>query len=155
MRRKRGRPPTFNLQTRKYFARLIAKHGVDGACQASKTPVSRGTMSKVAREFGIRLQIGRRPLATSQVPRPRLTDLQKVQLRRILLSGPLASGYHSDRWSCRRIIDVIHEAFSVKCHPIHVKWLLTKLGFHVLERSVMTVRIDVPIRRSSVSKRAA
>jgi transposase len=155
MSRKRGRPPTFNLRTRKYFARLIEKHGVHGACQASKRPVSPGTMSKVAKEFGIRLQTGRRPFATSQTPRPKFTDLQQEQLRQILLNGPLASGYSSDRWTCRRITDVIHKSFSVKCHAVHLKWLLTKLGFHVLERSVMTVRIDAAIRPPFVAERAA
>lgn len=148
MAEKRGRSHKFDLQTRRYFAQLIEKHGVLGACHASEIPVSSGTMSRIAKEFGIRLKPGRRPLLAFVAPRPRLSSLQKAQLRRTLLSGPLASGYHTDRWTRRRIIDVLDQSFSVKCHPVHLDWLLSNIGYRFSEKSDGTIHIESSVRPS-------
>ena len=148
MGKKRGRPPTFDVLTRKYFASLIERHGLRGACEASKIPVSPATMAKVVKEFGIRLLAGRRPSDPCQVPRQKLSKVQQEQLAEILALGPLAAGYRTDRWTCRRIADVIQKTFQVKCHPIHLKPMLRKLGLSLVERPAITLRVRKDLKPS-------
>jgi len=62
-KKKPGRPPTFTRRDRQYFADLIRLHGARKAHEISKKPVSVHTLLKVAREFEIELQKGRRPMA--------------------------------------------------------------------------------------------
>jgi len=66
MRRKRkpGRRLTFRRPVRRELAELIREHGARGAQELSSTPISLGTLLKIAKEFGITLQRGRRPRAT-------------------------------------------------------------------------------------------
>jgi transposase len=47
---------------------------------------------------------------------PFLTARQKQQLVSLLEKGPLASGYHTDRWTCHRVADVIERQFDVTYH---------------------------------------
>jgi transposase len=138
--KKRGRPTTFSPRTRKYFARLIGQHGVSGACRNSAIPVSRATLLKVAKEFDIRLRVGRRHAVDNQISPPKFTAFQKVQIEQILARGPIASGYRSDRWTCRRITEVVRRSFGLECHAIHLKQILSKLGIRVVECSVITLR---------------
>jgi transposase len=145
MKSDRGRLPTFDPRTRKYFARLIGKHGLRGAAVASKVPVSVATLAKVANEFGIQLKAGRRRLDESPVSKPKLTELQVQQLQHILARGAVASGYRSDHWTGRRISEVVHKLFAVKCHATHLKPILSNLGFQLVERSVITIRRDTSV----------
>lgn len=139
MSNKRGRPATFSRQTRKYFARLIERYGVREACEVSKISVSPPTLKHIAKEFGIRLQAGRRPADASHVPKPKLSELQIAQLEQILACGPVAAGYRSGEWTCRRITDVVRKSLGVKCHPVHLNNVLNKLGFQVVERRVFVL----------------
>ena len=58
---KRGRPLTFELQTRKMLAALIRQHGASRAQECAPISVSVATLLKIAREDGIKLKKGRRP----------------------------------------------------------------------------------------------
>lgn len=60
-RAKRGRPPTFESETRKTLADVIRQHGARGAREFALVPVSIATLLKIAREHGIILKSGRRP----------------------------------------------------------------------------------------------
>jgi len=60
---------------------------------------------------------------------PRLNRNQKRQLERILLRGPLASGYSTDLWTCPRVAEVIRRRFGVKYHAAHVWRLLQSLNW--------------------------
>ncbi len=60
-KRRRGRPPTFLPIHRKHMAKLIRKHGIAGAQRLATFPICDGTLSKIARDFGIVLPKGRRP----------------------------------------------------------------------------------------------
>lgn len=59
--RKRGRPLTFKYPQRCILAELIRLHGVRGAQDVAPTPISVGTLVKIAQEFKIELKHGRRP----------------------------------------------------------------------------------------------
>ena len=144
---KRGRPATFDLRTRKYFARLIQRHGVRGTREVSKVPVSQHTLTKVAREFDIQLLAGRRPSDPALLPNPKLNNLQKARLEQILSRGPIAAGYRADRWSYRRITDLVHKLFGIKCHAIHLQGLLKGLSPHLNERRVLQMRFGKSVRQ--------
>jgi transposase len=65
-------------------------------------------------------------------PPPRtskLTGVQKSQLVKILLRGPLACGYPTDLWTCRRVAEVVQKRFGVSYHPDHLGRILHDLGF--------------------------
>ena len=149
MSKVRGRPATFDLRARKHFARLIQQHGVRGARAVSKIPVSQHTLTKIAREFGISLPAGRRPSDPSSIPRPRFSIAQKARLGEVLSRGATAVGYRSDQWTGRRITDVIHRTFGIKCHPVHLKGLLRKFGFRFVERQVLQMHAGESIARIS------
>lgn len=57
----RGRPRTFTQPDREYLAALIQEHGIRGARRISRISVCQQTLSKIAREFRIPLQPGKRP----------------------------------------------------------------------------------------------
>lgn len=59
-KRRRGRPPTFSVEDRQFFAELIRQYGIRGTLRLIETPVSSPTLSSIAREFGIPLRRGRR-----------------------------------------------------------------------------------------------
>ena len=60
-RGKRGRPPTFEPETRETLADLIRQHGARRAREHAPVSVSVATLLKIAREHGITLKKGRRP----------------------------------------------------------------------------------------------
>lgn len=59
----------------------------------------------------------------------KLSDDQKAQLVEILVAGPLASGYPTDLWTCRRVAEVVQRTFGVSYHPDHLGRILHSLGF--------------------------
>ena len=60
---------------------------------------------------------------------PRLSIRQKEKLKKVLLKGPVAAGYHTDLWTCRRVAEVIEKVFGVSYHPDHVWYILRSLGW--------------------------
>lgn len=61
----------------------------------------------------------------------RLTKDQKEALREFLVKGPLACGFDSPVWTCRRVAQLIKREFKVQYHHDHVWKILTHLGFSV------------------------
>lgn len=62
-------------------------------------------------------------------PASRLTPEQKLELAQIVRAGPLAAGFHTNLWTCRRVAQVIRERFGVEYHRDHVGRILHALGF--------------------------
>lgn len=60
---------------------------------------------------------------------PLLSARQKHQLVTLLEKGPLASGFHTDQWTCPRVADVIERQFGVIYHADHVRRILHELGW--------------------------
>ena len=58
-----------------------------------------------------------------------LTASQVIQLREILLAGPLAAGFSSDLWSCRRVAEVVRREYRISYQPDHLGRILHELGF--------------------------
>ena len=60
---------------------------------------------------------------------PRLNVVQKRQLLKFLVAGPLKAGYHNDLWTCSRVAEVIAKKLQVLYHPSHVWKVLRSLGW--------------------------
>ena len=60
---------------------------------------------------------------------PKLSLVQKQELAQIVRAGPLAAGFRTNLWTCRRVAEVIHQRFGVQYHRDHVGRLLHALGF--------------------------
>jgi transposase len=60
---------------------------------------------------------------------PRLTPEQKQELAQVVRAGPLAAGFRTNLWTCRRVAQVIRERFGVEYHRDHVGRVLHALGF--------------------------
>jgi transposase len=67
-------------------------------------------------------QAGPQGLAAHPHPGPirRLTEEQLQELERLLLQGAPAHGWKTDRWTCKRVAEVIRRAFGIAYHPEHV-----------------------------------
>jgi len=60
---------------------------------------------------------------------PKLIQKQKKSLIRLLVAGPLASGYRTDLWTTKRIAEVIEKHYAVHYHRDHIGKLLKELGW--------------------------
>ena len=60
---------------------------------------------------------------------PKLSPAQRLELAAIVRAGPIAAGFRTDLWTCKRVAEVIRQRFSVEYHPDHVGRILHALGF--------------------------
>ncbi len=60
---------------------------------------------------------------------PKLSPAQRQELAEILRAGPLAAGFRTNLWTCRRVAEVVRQRFGVEYHPDHVGRILHALGF--------------------------
>jgi transposase len=62
-------------------------------------------------------------------PTARLSAAQKRKLLKLLVAGPIKSGYHNELWTCTRVAEVIAKKLLVSYHPCHVWKILRALGW--------------------------
>lgn len=60
---------------------------------------------------------------------PKLTPAQQRERQHQLKKGALAAGFPTDRWTLRRIAQLIARAFGLSYHPNYLARLLRQLGF--------------------------
>ena len=60
---------------------------------------------------------------------PKLSPEQRQELAGILRAGPLAAGFRTNLWTCKRVAEIIRQQFGVEYHPDHVGRILHALGF--------------------------
>jgi transposase len=102
----------------------------------------RRPLRKIARVMGVSLSSVKRWKAAWQTggvnalaakPHPpratKLSEKQKLQLVKLLLSGPRACGFGTDLWTCARVAAVVRKRFGVRYHPDHLGRVLHDLGF--------------------------
>ena len=90
--------------------------------------VSEGAVSqwmKRAREEG---GVGGLRKRTSPGAPPRLSEVQRVQLKELLSRGAPGHGFRGDVWTCERVAKVIRKEFGISYHPAHVSRLVRALG---------------------------
>jgi transposase-like protein len=78
--RGRGRPPTFTPEQRQQLAELVKQFGIRETVRKSEWRVCSWTLTQIAREFGIKLTVGRRRLSESKA-------LPEVVESRIVIFG--------------------------------------------------------------------
>lgn len=59
----------------------------------------------------------------------KLSEKQKLQLVKLLLSGPQAAGFRTDLWTCARVAAVVRKRFGVRYHADHLGRIMHDLGF--------------------------
>lgn len=69
-KRARGRPVTFRGTLRKQLAAMIQQHGGRRAKVLAPVPISVNTLLRIAKEFGIVLPKGRRPIGPARTGEP-------------------------------------------------------------------------------------
>jgi transposase len=62
-------------------------------------------------------------------PESKLDATQRERLQELLLAGPLAAGFSTELWTCRRVAEVVRREFGVDYHPDHLGRILHDLGF--------------------------
>lgn len=108
--------------------RLLQAGQLSQAEIARSLGVSRATVSdwsKRLRTGGLRrLRRRRAPGRTAK-----LTKAQQATLRRTLQRGARAAGFDTERWTLRRVQQVIARQFGVNYHPNYLNRLLKRLGW--------------------------
>jgi transposase len=108
--------------------RLLRAGKLSQADIARHLNVSRASVSAWAKVFsqaGLRGLRRRKAVGSSS----KLTPVQKQRLKRLLDRGALAYGFETDRWTLRRVADLIRREFNVTYHPNYLTRLLAALGF--------------------------
>jgi transposase len=91
--------------------------------QVSLSSVKR--WKKVFRQGGLAALVPKRHPG----PRSKLSLAHKRRLRQILLDGPIAAGFPTDLWTCRRVAEVVRREFDVSYNADHLGRVLHLLGF--------------------------
>jgi len=88
---------------------------------------------------------------TSGRPR-RLSDEQLETLRRLLLRGATAFGWHNDLWTSKRVVEVIRRHFNIEFARTHVWVILTQYLGWSAQRPIQQLRErnDIEIERWKV-----
>lgn len=82
----------------------------------------------------------------------RLSDDQLETLRRLLLRGATAFGWHNDLWTSKRVAEVIRRNFNIQFSRIHVWVILTQYLGWSAQRPIQQLRErnDIEIERWKV-----
>ena len=108
--------------------RLLKAGRLSQAEIARQLRVSRATVSGWAKQVaasGLRT-LRRRPHSGRP---PKLTIQQRRHLARVLKRGAQRAGFSTERWTLRRVQQVIAREFGVRYHPNYVNRLLRRLGW--------------------------
>ena len=110
------------LERRRRKAVALARQGRSPSAIAKELQVDRKSIYRwldMAKK-------GEKGLAAKPHPgRPRkLTDSQHATLARLLKKGPQAHGFPSDRWTAKRVADLVWKHFKVKHHVEHVRHIV-------------------------------
>ena len=119
------------LEERRFAgAKLLQAGRLSQAEIARQLGVSRTAVSKWAKRLRtgglVRLQ---RRTATGRPSK--LSRRQKHRLKQRLQQGALRAGFATDRWTLKRIQQLIERDFAIAYHPNYLARLLNRLGFSV------------------------
>ena len=111
------------LEDRRRRALALLKTGLSFNEAARRIPCA---ASSVMRWFNAWRRGGTRALKVRSSPgRPvKLQPVQRHRLVKVLLKGPLASGYGTNLWTTARIAEVIQREFGVHYHRDHIGRLM-------------------------------
>lgn len=95
---------------------------------ARRLGVSRVSVSKWKRQLEAEGQQGLRARVSSGRP-AKLSREQQQGLVKVLSQGARAAGYTTERWTLKRVHQVIKREYRVKYHPKYLNRLLRQLGW--------------------------
>lgn len=111
-------------------ARLLQEGRLSQAAIARQLGVSRTAVSKWANRLRTDGLVGLHRRTPSGRP-SKLSPRQKHQLRQRLQQGALQAGFATDRWTLKRVQQLIGRDFTITYHPNYLARLLHQLGFSV------------------------
>lgn len=116
------------LEKRRFQAIRLWQRGLNQSEIARHLRVVRQTVARWVQQY--RAQ-GRSALrqAGRAGRKPRLSEPQRQQLKKLLLEGPEQLGYETPLWTCPRVAHLIEQRFGVRYHEGHVWKLLVGLGW--------------------------
>jgi transposase len=124
-----GVPRDFEaLEKRRFQAIRLFEQGRNQSEIARRVKVVRQTVARWVQQYRAR---GTSALqkAGRAGRKPRLSEKQRHQLRKLLLAGPERLGYETPLWTCPRVAHLIEQQFGVHYHEGHVWKLLVGLGW--------------------------
>jgi transposase len=116
------------LEKRRFQAIRLFEQGWNQSEIARQVKVVRQTVARWVQQY--RAQ-GRRALrkAGRAGRKPRLSEKQRHQLKKLLLVGPERLGYETPLWTCPRVAHLIEQEFGIRYHEGHVWKVLVRLGW--------------------------
>ena len=128
-------------ERRREGARLLREGKLSQAEIARQLSVSRASVSV----WSAKLESGglRALWSRASCGRPgRLSPENYQTLRKILKRGSRAAGYVTERWTMRRVQEVIQKEFHVTYHPHYVGRLLHQMGWSVQKPEARALERD-------------
>ena len=83
---------------------------------------------------------------------PSLTKADKAELERILKAGAVVAGFESERWTQKRVRQVIEQKFGVQYHRNYISRLLHDMGWSVQKPETRAIERDEELIRAWLSK---
>lgn len=108
--------------------RLLKVGKLSQAEIARQLGVSRATVSDWAKIIKAKDIRGLRKRKAAGI-QSKLKPAQKQKLKYMLDRGALANGFPTDRWTLRRVQQLIQQKFKITYHPKYLNRLLRNLGF--------------------------
>jgi len=131
--------------------RLLKAGKLSQAEIARHLGVSRSTVSdwaKTVETQGIRGLRKRKAAGSSS----KLNGQQKQKLKSMLDRGALANGFETDRWTLKRVQQLIQQKFEITYHPNYLNRLLRKLGFSPQKPSPQAVEQEQALVQAWLQK---
>ena len=125
--------------------------------------VGRLTQAEIARELGVsRMAVSQwanRIKSTQNLSRrhasgqpPKLNPIRQQQLKRIILRGAQAAGFASERWTLKRICQVIEKQFGVTYHISSVARIMKGMGLTPQQPLARAIERDEGLIQAWLSK---
>lgn len=147
------------MERRRLNAGRLFKKGLSQVEVARRCKVSR----EAARQWhDIWKQQGKQGLKSrgKPGPKPKLNEIKKKKVEKVLLKGPLSYGYTTDIWTLDRIAKVIKQIAKVSYHPGRVwhilsdmNWSCQKPETRVKERDEKAIRHWQKVEWPRIQKR--
>ena len=116
------------LENRRFQAIRLWQRGQNQSDIARQLRVVRQTVARWVQQYRAQGQSALRKAGRAG-RKPRLSEKQRHQLRKLLLAGPEQLGYETPLWTCPRVAHLIEQEFGVRYHEGHVWRLLVGLGW--------------------------
>ena len=116
------------LEKRRFQAIRLWERGRNQSEIARQLRVVRQTVARWVQQYRAQGKSARQKAGRAG-RKPRLSEKQRQQLKKLLLAGPERLGYETPLWTCPRVAHLIEQEFGVRYHEGHVWKILVGLGW--------------------------